>query len=397
MSIFDIFKTEKRSNTTQVQETTFTPYGDALLFGQVQLNGYSAQNLSSVFRCADLISDSVSILPIRVVGKENHPLNLVFKSGLYNMSKQQFMKLLIQSVLLKGNGFALIERAKDGTVISLRFLQSDDVQVHFDKNKPSTLYYTCSLIPQKKIEPINIIHLRKYSIDGYNGRSVLTYAAKSIKLSQNAEANATDFYEKGRNLSGVLKVDGNVTKNQRDTIHEQWNGAMVNGGTGLAILQGNMTYTPIQLNAADSQLLESRLFQVSEIARFFGINPVLLGDLSHSSYSTLEAAQQEFVLHTLWSYVIMVEQEFTAKLLKPSESNLSIELDENYILKTDKNTQANYYNSLLSNGVLSINEVREKLGYEPIEGGDAHTIPYTKIEDNLINKKQDTEDDGREN
>ena len=397
-----IFKWEIRRADQQEEKRELEYYAppemDALLFGKFR-NAYSAMNLSAVFRCVDLISDSVAMLPIKVVNKDTkhikeqteHPLNLVFTDGLNNMNKFEFIKILIQSVLLKGNGFALIQRNNDGSVKGLRYLESGDVNIHYDKNKPSQLFYTCNLIQNKKIEPCNMIHLMKYSFDGINGRSVLAFAERTLRLSQSSENAANGLFENGCNLSGVLKVEGQLSKEQRQNIHNTWNQAMSNGGNGLAVLQGNMSYQPIQLSAEDSQLLQSRLFQVDEIARFFGINPVLLGDLTHSSYSTLEAAQQEFLVHCLQSYIIMVEQEFSKKLLKPSESNLEVQLDETAILKTDKQALANYYSTMLQNGVLCVNEVRAELGFSEIEGGDKHIIPYTKIDDNQINNKQDGE------
>jgi HK97 family phage portal protein len=150
-----------------------------------------------------------------------------------------------------------------------------------------------------------------------------------------------------------------------------------------------MSYQPIQLNATDSQMLESRQFNVQDIARFFGISPVLLGDLSHNSYSTIEAVQEQFLLQTLQPYITMIEEEFTKKLFKENESDLEINLDETVILRTNKTAQASYYSTLLDKGILSINEVRKELGYSEIEGGDAHTIAYTDINQNKI-------DDGKQ-
>ena len=149
-----------------------------------------------------------------------------------------------------------------------------------------------------------------------------------------------------------------------------------------------MSYQPIQISPEDAQLLDSRLFQVEEICRFFGVNPVLVGDLSHSSYGSLEAAQQEFLIHTLLPYLNMVEEEFTSKLFKPSEEGYRINLDETAILRTDKTALATYYKTLLETGVYCCNEVRRELGLNPIEGGDKHLIAYTKINDNIINSKE---------
>ena len=149
-----------------------------------------------------------------------------------------------------------------------------------------------------------------------------------------------------------------------------------------------MDYKPIQLSATDSQLLESRLFNVQDIARFFGVSPVLLGDLTHSNYNTIEATQNQFVLHTLMPYIVMIEEEFTRKLIKPSEEGLEVNLDETAILKADKSAMASYYSTLLQNGVLCVNEVRKELGFSPIEGGDKHTVAYTDISQNTIGEKK---------
>lgn len=367
-------------------------FQEALTFNGIN-NQYSAMNLSAAYRATEIISDSIAMLPIRVKlhngthkeELESHSLNLIFsdKSG-NTITKFNLMKLLIQSVILRGNGFAYIYRAKDGTVTNIRYVESKDVQIHYNKSKDE-LYYTISHISNKRIEPINVIHLIKNSYDGINGISVLSYAARSLGISNNTENSANSFFTNGCNLAGVLTVQGQLTQKQKDDIRSSWNQAYSNGGNGLAVLQGNMSYQPIQLNAADSQMLESRQFNVQDIARFFGISPVLLGDLSHSSYSTIEATQNQFLLHTLQPYITMIESEFNRKLLKPSESNLSINLDETALLKTDKTALASYYTSLLNSGVLCVNEVRKELGYSEIEGGDKHLIAYTKIEDNTLN------------
>ena len=383
---FEIRKSKEEKRELEYISCTST----ALPFGQL-LNNYSAMNISAVYRATELISESIAMLPIKIkitdkVHKEeleSHSLNLVFQNKYGLMTRFNFIKLLIQSVILRGNGFAYIDRAEDGTVKALRFLESNDVNIFYKKGKEESLYYTCNYI-KVKIEPINMIHLVKNSYDGVNGVSLISYASRSINLANSTENSANNFFKSGCNLSGVLTVQGQLTDRQKNDIRTSWNQAYTNGGSGLAILQGNMEYKPIQLSASDSQLLESRSYNVQDIARFFGINPILLGDLSHSSYSTLEAAQQEFLLHTLQPYIVMVEEEFTRKLTKPSEKNIQVNLDETAILKTDKSALAKYYSTLLQNGVLCVNEVRKELGLSPIDGGSKHVIPYSKITDNII-------------
>lgn len=385
MKIFGYNITKEKRNAAPIQPVTF---GEALNFGGIY-NGYAAMNVSAVYRAVELISDSIASLPIYITSRDDrelkgHNLNYVFKN--MTMTRYNFMKLLVQSVLLKGNGYAYIERSEDGTVTDLHFLEPGDVVVNWNKYT-RTLYYQVNVLKGRtlKVEPCNIIHLVKNSYDGINGVSVLSYASRAVKLANNTENSANSFFTNGCNLAGVLTVQGQLSDKQRSDIRSAWTQAYSNGGNGLAVLQGNMEYKPIQLSAADSQLLESRKYNVSDIARFFGISPVLLGDLSNSSYNTLEAAQNEFLLHTLNPYITLIEEEFTRKLFKPSEEGMKVKLDENAIMKTDKAAQADYYGKLIEKGVLSVNEVRGELGYSEIEGGDKHFVAFTNIAQNTLN------------
>ena len=377
-------------------------FSDALSFSPF-IHNTTAMNLSAVYRATELISDSIAVLPIKIQrldeknGKneiENHPLKLIFSDKNSNniLSKFTMMKLLVQSVILRGNGFALIHRAEDGTVIQLQFLEPQEVTINYNKIK-NELYYTVpKLTKSKHIEPCNMIHLIKNSYDGVNGLSVLSYAARALKTANATEESAKSFFDNGMNLSGVLTVQGQLQQKQKDDIRASWAQAYANGGQGLAVLQGNMSYQPIQINAKDAQMIESRIYNVQDIARFFGISPVLLGDLSHASLNTVEALQQEFLVHTLQPYVTMIENEFNRKLLKPSERKLNIILETNEILRTDKSAQSNYYSTMLSNGILSINEVRKELGYSPIEDGDKHIIPFTDLSQNSIEGNNNKEE-----
>lgn len=388
------FGLENRNNYTNNDGLQYVSnFSDALNFSPF-LHQATAMNLSAVYRAVEIISDSIAVLPIKLQrmgenGKneiDNHPLKLVFGDRANNnLSKFNMMKLLVQSVMLRGNGFAYIQRAEDGTVTGLRYLEASDVIINYNKEK-DILYYTVPKFTSiKRVEPCNMIHLLKNSYDGVNGLSVLTYASRALRTANATEESANSFFNNGCNLSGVLTVQGQLQQKQKDDIRASWAQAYANGGQGLAVLQGNMSYQPIQISAKDSQMLESRLFNVQDIARFFGISPVLLGDLSHASYNTIEAVQQEFLVHTLQPYVTMIENEFNRKLLKPSERKLNIILETNEILRTDKSAQATYYSTMLTNGLLTQNEIRKELGYNPIEGGDKLVIPYSKIEDNVTN------------
>lgn len=382
---------EKRHSQTnhENEEQNQNTLAQSLLFGSLSLNNTS-RNLAVVYRATEIISDAVAMLPIKI-RKVNanhiedipvHPFHQCMRNML--MTKYIFMKKLVEDVIINGNGYAYIKRNAKGEPIELIYLTKSEVTVNYVKETQKLTYQISSRKDIKGIvQPKDMIHLIKNTTDGINGISVLSYANRSIKLANSAENSAVNFFQSGCNVSGILKVNGTLSSKQRSDILSSWSQTYSGGGSGLSVIPGNMDYTPVSKNPSESQLLETREYNTLDIARYFGINPVLLGDLSHTSYSTLELIQQDFVLHTLNPYIMMIEEEFTRKLL--NDTSLVINLDENYLLRIDKSTQANYYSTMVKNGILCINEVREDMGLTPIEGGEKHIIPWTDLNKNVIN------------
>lgn len=390
MNILDIFKRNKKQEQRGLQYIS-NYGGESLMFNGNAVN-QSSMAISAVYRATEIISDNVAILPIilkninkdHISEVENHNLVEIFNNRTKNnISKYTLIKLLIQSVILYGNGFAYIHRDKDGNVIDIEFLNAGEVVINYTQNK--NLTYSVPRL-KKRVEPINIIHLVKNSYDGINGKSVISYANRSIQNANLTENQALSFYNSGCNLAGVLTVQGQLSAEQKEQIRSSWNQAYNSNGSGLAIIPGNMSYQPIQVNASDAQLLESRQFNVQDIARFFGIHPSLLG-VDGATLGSVEQIQQQFVSYTLQPYITMLEEELNRKLLKPSERNLKIKLDTNALIKTDKSATASYYSTLLDKGVMCVNEVRKELGYNKIEGGEKHIIPFTDISQNMINNE----------
>ncbi|MCH5234928.1 MAG: phage portal protein [Muribaculaceae bacterium] len=391
---------EKRSINHQNHEEETNTIGSSLSFGAIFQNNIS-RNLSVIHRCTDLISDSVAMLPILIRNKkskhsediEGHNLHFVFDNLL--LGKYMFMKRMIEDVILNGNSYAYIKRGMDGNVIDLIYLQKGEVTVNYNKERGILNYKISNRIGIKGIvQKEDMIHLVRYSDDGIQGKSVLSYASRSINLAHSAENSATNFFKNGGNLSGLLKVNGTLSSKQRTDILNSWNQTYSNGGQGLCVIPGNMDYQAISSNPSESQLLETREYNVVDLCRFFGISPCLIGDLTHSQYGTLEVAQQEFITHTLQPYILMVEQEFTRKLLK--DNDLVVNLDENYLLRTDKSTLATYYSTMVKNGILCINECREDMGLSPIEGGDQHIIPWTDLNKNVIGGTEESQSNEEE-
>ena len=405
MGIFNLFKKKEKP-----QERSFTPYG----LGSLVYNTNSsyrndkAMLLSTVYRCVDVISDSVAQLPLEPYKVDEkgykrkyveHPTYyLLNKEPNSNMSRFTFMKTLITSVLLDGNGYALIERDDKGNATKLKLIPSELVTVsRVDPLKEKITYNVVGI--NQLIEPVNMIHILNFSYDGITGISTLQHARNTLGLASDSEAHAEGFFKGGANLAGIIKVQSSLTPKQKLDIKESWQATFspVTGTpNGVAVLEGNMDFQPITVNPADAQLLETRQFNVIDICRFFGVSPVKAFDLSKSSYSTVEATQLAFLTDTLNPLLEKIELEFERKLYKPSErSTVDVRFDTSVLLRADKASQASYYNTLFQIGVITPNEIRKALDLEPLDNGDKSFVQVNvttldkavkdKIEDSSLN------------
>jgi HK97 family phage portal protein len=394
MKIFGLEITKR--NNQPIQEYPREDAATSLIFGGYKLED-SATSLSAFYAALELISNSIAQLPILVKKNnkinKNHPINLLFKDGL--MSKYNLIKMLISDVIIHGNAYCYIERAKDGTPINLVYCEHGTVNIIYNQKKQE-LYYQIPFIKKGNIESCNVIHLFKDSINGVQGRSLITYANQVIKLSQATDKAARNYYASGCALQGALTIKG-ARKGAKEQARQAFANTHGDKGSGLVILDDDMSYQQLSSNANDSQMLEARSFNVAEIARYFNINPILLGDKSGASYNSIELANIEFVTHTLMPYIAMMQDEFNRKLVKPSENGITIDIDETWLMKGDQKTTAEYLTKLTSSGIMTINEARNHLGLIPVEGGDEVQIPYTKIVDNKIsgnNNEENKETDG---
>lgn len=375
------------------------PFTSALIFGK-PLN-FTALKLSAVYAAISLISNSIADMPINVKQDKNNVTTIVKNHKIaklfYNMlqSKHTVIKQIIVDLLLYGNAFIYIKRT-DGVPTKLIYLQHGDVQVDYKKEQDFVQYQVCNhdAVP-KLVSASDMLHFARDTYDGVNGRGFLFFASDIVKLAGSTQNAATDFFSSGCNLSGVLQFKGRLTDKQKEAIRSQWqmiHGTGVSGGLG--VLEGDAEYIPLSQNSADSQMIETREFNVVEIARFFNLNPVMLGDLSHSSYNSIEEAQIEFITHTLLPLINLLEEEINRKMI--TSSTQYIDIDETAIMQGNKSTVADYVTALVSNGIMTINEARKIIGENPMDGCDDLVIPFTKIEDNIVNTPSEDFEDEQE-
>lgn len=381
MAFFDFLR-KKEASVRQEEERSL-----GLGLGFNNISSYAntqSMRLSAVYAATNMISNSCALIPMKVLSTkggrrkevENHSLNMIL--NLSPNSKHNhfnFFKLLIESVILKGNGYAYIERDGNLNVKALHLINPDFVNPVITDDGIKYLVNGMD----KAIDAINMIHLYQHLDDTFRGISTIKYADMALSGAYNAEKHSDNFFKSGAGLMGVLKSSAPMTNEQKKQVAESWSASIKNTlGGGVAILPQGLDFQSISVSPEDSQLLDVRKYNVIEIARFFNISPVKLFDYSNVSYSTLEQTSMSYLQDTILPFTQLMEDEFNRKLFKPSEvGKYSIDFDYSVLVQTDKTSEAEYYNKLLTNGILSVNDVRAKLGYEPIpaeEGGDAHFI-----------------------
>lgn len=342
--------------------------------------------LAAVFRCVDLLSDSLAVLPLRIFHRDEQGFKTpAEKHSLYpildlepneDMTRYVLLKTMVASVLLKGNAYAYIERTPSGAVSQIIYIPATDVGIEFVRDHNGIYRKRYRVAGFKKlVEPKDMIHVMNFSYDGIVGVSTLAHAAQSLGIATAAEERANVNLKNGGALTGVLTVEGpRLDKKQKDDIYMTWAERMnpTSGNpSSIAVLEGNMKYQSIAISPKESQLLEARQFQVVEICRIFGVSPVKIFDLSKSSYSTVEATQLQFLTDTLLPLITKFELEFRRKLLVGDEmKNYDIEFDTSVILRTDKKAESSYWRDMTYIGAATPNEVRKLNNLPPLANGD---------------------------
>lgn len=338
--------------------------------------------LSTVYRCVDLISDSVAVLPLKTYQidkggfkkefKQHPAYHLLDMEPNEDMTRYVFFKTLMASVLLTGNGYAYIERDYNLNVLQLIYIPSSHVTIVYITDKNGIMRKRYQVVGFKElVEPKDMLHVLNFSYDGIIGVSTLTHARQTIDVATSTEEHAAGFFKSGGSLSGILSVEGIKGEKQKDQIYQTWYERMEQHPNGIAVLEGNMKYQPISISPKDSQFIESRMFNVVDICRFFSVSPIKVFDLSKSSYSTVEATQLQYLTDTVLAVITKIEQEINRKVfLKSERGKVIAEFDTSAILRTDKAAQASFYKELSYVAGITPNETRRELGYPRLEGGD---------------------------
>ena len=373
--------------------------GYRFLFGQSiagkVVNERTAMQMTAVYACVRILAESVAALPLHVfrqgadgsrVKAEDYPLfYLLHDEPNPEMTSFIFRETLMTHLLLWGNGYAQILRNGKGEVVALYPLLPNKMSV--ERDEKGQLYYryirndrepptltgnTVILLPE------DVLHIPGLGFDGLLGYSPISMTKNAIGLAMAAEEYGSKFFANGAAPAGVLEHP-NVVKDV-SKLRESWNSAF--GGSANAgktvILEEGLHFHPISMSPQDSQLIETRKYQLDEIARIFRIPPHMVGDLDKSSFSNIEQQGLEFVKYTLDPWVVRWEAALTKALLNREEKKrYEIRFNVDGLLRGDYKSRMEGYAIARQNGWMSANDIRALENQNPIpaeEGGDAYLV-----------------------
>ena len=394
MSIFSIFKSrDKPQNSTVGQGYAFYMGGST---AGKNVNERSAMQMTAVYACVRILSEAVAGLPLHLYEYEkdgskkkatDHRLyTLLHDEPNPEMTSFVFRETLMTHLLLWGNAYAQIVRNGKGEIVALYPLMPNKMRV--DRDEKGRIYYTYYMSQDEAtskdqskeviLTPEDVLHIPGLGFDGLVGYSPIAMAKNAIGISIACEEYGAKFFANGAAPSGVLEHPG-VLKDP-EKVRDSWNAAY--GGSSnshkVAVLEEGMKYTPISISPNEAQFLETRKFQVNEIARIFRVPPHMVGDLEKSSFSNIEQQSLEFVKYTLDPWVIRWEQNLGRALFTPEEKKkYFFKFNVDGLLRGDYASRMSGYATGIQNGIFSINDCRELENMDLLsdeDGGNLHIL-----------------------
>jgi len=380
----------------------------SFLFGRTTsgkpVNERTAMQTTAVYSCVRILAETVASLPLHIyrytdTGKERvteHPLyHILHDEPNQEMTSFIFRETLMSHLLIWGNAYAQIIRDGAGRVMGLYPLLPNKMEVIRTESGQLMYYYSRNSeenpnfneMGRIALKPEDVLHIPGLGFDGLVGYSPIAMAKNAVGMTLACEEYGASFFANGANPGGVLEHPGILKdpKKVRDSWNEVYRGT--NNAHKVAVLEEGMKYQQIGIPPEEAQFLETRKFQLNEIARMYRVPPHMIGDLDKSSFSNIEKQSLEFVKYTLDPWVIRWEQSLQKSLLLPQEKKAYfIKLNVDGLLRGDYQSRMTGYATARQNGWMSANDIRELEDLNPIpeeEGGNLYLINgnMTKLKD----------------
>ncbi len=388
------------------------------------VNEMSAMQMTAVYSCVRILAEAIASLPLHLYryndngGKEKavgHPLyKLLHDEPNVEMTSFIFRETMMTHLLLWGNAYAQIVRNGKGEVIGLYPLMPNRMSV--DRESDGQLWYTYTRYFDDtptlegvtvRLKKSDVLHIPGLGFDGLVGYSPIAMAKNAIGMGIACEEYGAKFFANGASPSGVLEHPGTI-KNP-DKVRESWNATFKGSSNShkIAVLEEGMKYTQIGISPDQAQFLETRKFQINEIARIFRVPPHMVGDLEKSSFSNIEQQSLEFVKYTLDPWIVRWEQSVTKALFTEEEKKkYFVKFNLDGLLRGDYQSRMNGYAIARQNGWMSTNDIRELENLDRIpeeEGGDLYLINGAMLPlanagafANIEQNKEETDENNKE-
>lgn len=353
-----------------------------------------AMTSTAVAACVRVIAESIASLPVHIYERGNESRRRVVDESIAWMVEREpnrrqssfvFREMLMAHVLVYGNAYALIVRNAGGEVTELLPVMPQHVGVRLAPSG-ELIYDFLIGSPDTGVvgswNQANVLHIPGLAFNGITGISPVRYAARAIGLAIAAETFGAALFANGSLPAGYLKIPEKLTQEQLARLRESWYAAY--GGLGnanrTAVLFGGAEFAKMGIPPDEAQFLETRRFQVAEIARWYRVPLHMIGDLERATFSNIEHQSTDFVVHTLRPWLTRLEQEFNRKLFPSSAetgrpASRYLEFNVDGLLRGDVKTRGDYYVRGRQWGWLSANDIRRLENMEPIAGGDDYLVP----------------------
>ena len=343
-----------------------------------------AIQLSAVWACVRLLSESISTLPLKIYVRQpdgsrkpaaDHPAySVLCRRPNSEMTPSRFMLMVVASICLRGNAYIEKKFIANRLVSLVPLLPQNMVVKRLDSG---ALEYTYTEKGKERVIPVkNIMHIRGFGLDGVCGMMPMKTGRDVIGSAMAVEESAAKIFEQGLQSSGFLTAEQALSDEQRERLRGYMASFTGSKNAGkIMVLEGGLKYQGVTMNPEDAQMLESRSFSIEEICRWFRVPPFMVGHTTKQSSwaSSLEGMNLQFLTHTLRPLLVNIEQEI-GRCLLDSDDEVFAEFSVEGLLRADSAGRAAYYTSALQNGWMSRNDVRRLENMPPIEGGDIYTV-----------------------
>lgn len=283
---------------------------------------------------------------------------------------------MVQNAIIHGNAYAEIERDRAGRPIALWPLESERMELMRTSSHSLVYAYSDPTGGVVYLNPRDVFHLPNFHTkDGLVGQGVVSFGREVLGIQIAADNMAAGLFHNSGIPSAILEHPGKLSDDAYKRLKDSWQEQQGGKKTGsTSILEEGMKYTPINVDSEALQFLQSRQFGVLEIARFLGIPPTKLFDVTASTYSNVEQSNLEVATDTLDSWATNLEMEADVKILNNRYGGRFTDIDLYSIFRGDMKTRSDYFKAMMSVGAMTPNQIRAKEGMPAYDKGDNYYI-----------------------